>query len=355
MRRFFSRIAKQSTIFAMPTMQTKPLTLRITRQLRWGCVLLLVSVSAAGCQSFTTTSLKDRLIASNQREWSPEFRTLPFAEIQEDSITLRNIRNSEYVTEKDYLLRYYDRSFALSDINGVDFIMVPFQGLETIAHTMLSFELADGSYIAVSVEVRTEKGESYSTSMGMSNQFEITYVVADERDLIRLRTRHRDADVFVYPSTATPEAAQKLFVDIMQRVNKLHDKPEFYDTLTNNCTTNLVRHINRVFPSRIPFAWPVLLSGHSDKYAYQLGLLDKSYPFEKLKAAAYVNDLAEKNYDDPNFSQIIRSRRAALERVGKISGGDSTAAASAALDSKSNRPSFWSLISTRNRRGGAER
>jgi hypothetical protein len=245
------------------------------------------------------------------------FRRLPRAEIVGDEITLTNIRNFEYLTEDDYLVGYYDRSFRISDIQSVDFIMVPFQGMETIAHTMLSFGLADGTYIGVSVEVRLEQGEHYTTSMGLSNQFEITYLVADERDIVRLRTRHRDADVFIYPSSATPEAAQRLFVDMMERVNKLYVKPEFYDTITNNCTTNLVRHVNRVFPQRVPMAWQVILSGHSDEYAYRLGLLDNSVPFEKLKAAAYVNDLAEKHYDDPDFSQKIRARRAALQSIRK--------------------------------------
>ncbi len=240
------------------------------------------------------------------------FRRLPKADINGREIFLHNIRNIQYLTENDYIVDYYDRKFTVDDIRSVDFIMVPFQGLETIAHTMLSFGLKDGTYVAVSVEVRMEKGETYSTSMGMSHQFEITYVVADERDVIRLRTRHRDAEVYIYPSSATPEAAQELFLDMMRRVNELNRKPEFYDTLTNNCTTNLVRHINRVFPGRVPFAWQVILSGHSDEYAYKLGLLDKQIPFDKLKAAAHVNDLAEKYYDAPDFSQKIRSRLNAI-------------------------------------------
>jgi hypothetical protein len=255
----------------------------------------------------------DRLIPSNQRDWSPQFRVLPRAVIVDDQVTLYNIRNNEYLGPKDFIVQHYDRLFNLSDIQTVDFIVVPFQGMESIAHTMLSFGLADGTYIAVSVEVRTEKGESYTTALGLSHQFELTYVVADERDVIRLRTRHRKADVYIYPSRATPDKAQRLFVDMMQRVNSLADRPEFYDTITNNCTNNLVRHVNHVFPDRVPSAWQILLSGYSDRYAYDLGLLDQRVPFDELRRVAHVNDLAEKFYDAPDFSNRIRARIKEME------------------------------------------
>lgn len=272
-------------------------------------------VGLAGCGTLDVNRLTSRWIASNERDWSPQFRVLPRAVIAGDQITVYNIRNNVYLSEKDFIVQHYDKLFSLHDIQTVDFIVVPFQGMESIAHTMLSFGLSDGSHIAVSVEVRTEKGESYTTALGLSHQFELAYVVADERDLIRLRTRHRDAEVYLYPSRATPDQAQKLFVDIMQRVNQLAAKPEFYDTITNNCTNNLVRHVNRVMPNKVPSAWQILLSGHSDRYAYDLGLLDQRMPFEELRELAHINDLAEANYDAADFSDKIRERINRLESL----------------------------------------
>jgi hypothetical protein len=247
------------------------------------CALAVGScIALLGCGTLEVNRLTDRLIASNERDWSPQFRVLPKAVIAGDQITLYNIRNSLYLSEKDFIVQHYDKLFSLRDIQTVDFIIVPFQGMESIAHTMLSFGLADGTYLAVSVEVRTEKGESYTTALGLSHEFELAYVVADERDLIRLRTRHRDAEVYLYPSRATPQQAQDLFVDVMQRANQLAEKPEFYDTISNNAPIT-VRHVNRVMPNKIPSAWQVLLSGHSDRYAYDLGLFDQRIPFEELK------------------------------------------------------------------------
>ena len=225
-----------------------------------------------------------------------------------DEIAIDKIRNNTYVSELDFIVSYYEKKFKLEQIRSVDFIVVPFASAPMLAHTMLSFGLDDGTQMVISVEIRTEKGEKYSPILGIANQYEVTYVVADEKDVIRLRTRHRDADVYIYPTMATPKQAQTLFVDMMSRANKLADQPEFYDTIRNNCTTNLVGHVNQIKNNQVPYAWQVLFPGHSDRYAYDLGLLDRSVPFEQLKQRCHVNELAEKYYDADDFSQRIRSR-----------------------------------------------
>lgn len=285
--------------------------------------LMLLCLSLAGCQAWRINGLQDRLQPSNQREWSPEFSRLPTAEVVGNQVTLRNIRNLEWLSEEDFVARYEDRRFGLDQVQTVDFVVVPFN-FRPIAHTMLSFGLSDGTYIGVSVEIRNELGEDYSTVLGMARQFEVTYVVADERDIIRRRTRHLNAEVFIYPTAATPQKAQALFADVLERLNELAEKPEFYHTLVNNCTTNLVSHVNRLNPSRVPYSIGVLLPGLADRYAYELGILDRSVPFEQLKAAAKVNDLAAIHYDEPDFSQKIRQRtkqiqaQAAQTRAGQF-------------------------------------
>ena len=271
------------------------------------CAVLLVAFT--GCRPIEVNGLADRVEPSNFRDWSPQFSRLSHAEVLPDGrIRVVNVRNSKYLTEQDFVLDYEDRTIFIPDIRSVDFIVVPFKGAEFMAHTMLSFGMVDGTWLSVSAEIRTERGEKYNPVLGVSRQFELTYVVADERDLIRLRTRHRDADVYLYQTTATPEKAQALFLDMMQRVNQLAEQPEFYHTITNNCTTNVLNHVNRLRDTRIAYSWQVLLPGFSDEFAYELGLLDNRVPFEQLKQNARINDLAEQFYDDPHFSQRIRSR-----------------------------------------------
>lgn len=290
-----------------------------------GCHAWIIGliVVLCGCQSATTPGeqslarLVGKLSPSNDRQWVPEMATLPYviASPGKPMLTIKNIRNSKYVTADDYVVQHYDRTIALTDIQSADYIVAPFNGAAALAHTMLSFGLIDGSFIVVSVEVRKELHEKYSAVLGLGRKFELMYVVGDEKDLIRVRTGHKDTAVYVYPTVATPAHAQALFVDIMTRVNKLAVEPEFYNTLTNNCTTNLKSHVNRIAGNRLKYDWRVLLPAHSAKYAYDLGLLDNSIPFEDLQSLALVNDLADRYYNAPDFSEKIRGRRPIIGRM----------------------------------------
>ena len=183
---------------------------------------------------------------------------------------------------------------------------------------MISFGLQDGTYLTVSIEVRKEKGERYNPVLGMGRKFELMYLVGDERDLIRLRTEHRDAQVYVYPSVAEPEHAQALFLDVMERANQLALDPEFYHSIRNNCTTNLAGHVNEISSKKIRYGWRVLLPGLSAKYAYDLGLLDNRIPFEELTELALVNDLALEHRDAADFSQKIRARHSRVARYAEL-------------------------------------
>jgi hypothetical protein len=243
---------------------------------------------------------------SHRRIWKRDLAVLPYAEFQDDKVTVHNVRNTDYITESDYLLRYDNRSYDLDEVEAVYFVVVPFAETPALAHTMLSFGFADGRYLGISVEVRLEEHESYSPVLGAMRQFEIMYVVADERDLVLLRTEHRKCDVYVHKARVTPEQARALFVDMLRRVNDIHQRPEFYDTITNNCTTNIVRHINQLAPGKIPNDYRVLLPGYSDELAYELGLLDTSLSLDETRRRARITDLAHQHKDDPDFSNKIR-------------------------------------------------
>lgn len=274
--------------------------------------ILCLTIHLLGCSSLTTNvvrnDLPDRTRPSNHREWSPQFSKLPQIEFEGDQVLVRNVRNNNYVSENDFVLNFEDRRFDLNKIEGVDFLVCPFQNAQYLAHTMLTFRFAGDEFLAVSAEIRTEKGEEYSPLLGITNQFEITYVVADEKDLIRLRTRHRNAEVYIYPTLATPDKARELFIDVMKRVNQLAVRPEFYHTLLNNCTTSIVKHVNAISPNRVPYNYSILLPGLSAKYAYDLGLLDRSVPFGELKKRCNVTALSEQYYDDPDYSLRIRGQ-----------------------------------------------
>jgi hypothetical protein len=270
-------------------------------------VVVVCFGSPAGCRTVEKT-----IRPSHFRDWAPEQALLPRAEFQGSQVTIRNVRNCQYLANDMYLVDYYDKTIDLNAVRGVDFIIVPFAGMPALAHTMLSFEIAgaDGKsdYLAVSVETRKEKHEQYNPLKGSARQYELMYVVADERDVIQLRTNFNREDAFLYRTTATPQAARVLLVDVLGRVNQIAKKPEFYDTLTNNCTTNIVRHINRIKPNRIVADPRVLLPGYADRLAYDEGLIKRRGTFLETRQQAYITPLAQHYAGREDFSEMIRRR-----------------------------------------------
>lgn len=240
------------------------------------------------------------------RVWSPDMAVMPAARFAGDSVFVTGIRNAEYRSTEDFSVAYYDRAFDLRALETVWYLVEPFGDMKGPAHTLVSFGFADGSYVAISVELRREPGETFSPLRGLLKRYELMYVVADERDVIRLRTNHRHDDVFLYPVRAGAEQRRRLFVSMLERANRLREHPEFYNTLTNTCTTNIVRHVNEIAPAKVPFSYKVLLPGYSDRLAYDLGLLDTDLPFEEAKARHHVNRRALRYADDPAFSMLIR-------------------------------------------------
>ena len=246
---------------------------------------------------------------SNNRDWAEDQLVLPFAEINDNLITIYNIRNFTYETPSIYTPNYYDKTFDLNTIQSVDFILEPFSEFAGAAHTFLSFGFEGDEYVSISVEIRKEKGEEFSALKGLFNQYEIMYVVADENDVIKLRSNYRNDNVYVYPAKTTKEKKQALFMDMIKRVNELQTEPKFYNTVTTTCTTEIVKHINTITPNKIPFSYKALLPGYSDELAFELNLIDTELPLKEARSVFLINDRAKQYANDPNFSKLIRLQK----------------------------------------------
>ena len=200
---------------------------------------------------------------------------LPYATISGDRVTVHNIRNFDYRSETDFSPAYYDKTFDLRELQSVDIVAAYWTG-PAIAHDFVSFGFTGDDHLAVSIEVRKPKGEGYSTLKGFFRQYELFYVVADERDVIRLRTNYREdppEDVYIYRTKSSSEARRRLFLEYMHRINALRTQPEFYNTLTTNCTTNIWTN-SHVNPERVPLTWKILASGYVPEYLYEQGRLE---------------------------------------------------------------------------------
>jgi hypothetical protein len=243
---------------------------------------------------------------ANDRAWSLDQAVLPYAEIHGHVARVHNIRNNRYQSPHRYTVDYYDRTYDLDSLESAWFIVEPFSGVPGPAHTFVSFGFAGGQYVAISVEIRKERGESFSPVMGLLRQYEVMYVVADERDVVKLRSNYRHDDVYVYPVRAERAKVRRMFLEMLARANELREHPEFYNTLTNTCTTNIVRHVNAIAPRRVPLSYKVLLPAYADRLAYDIGLLDTTLPFEEARRRFKINDRALRYADSPDFSRLIR-------------------------------------------------
>jgi hypothetical protein len=247
-----------------------------------------------------------RVPASNNRDWQTEVANLPYATINGDMITIHNVRNFAYRTETDFDPRWETRTYDLSKLDSGDIIAVYWAG-KAIAHVMVSFGFEGRDFLTVSIETRKEKGESYSTLAGFFRQYELYYVVADERDVVRVRTTYRQPqeDVYVYRTNAPVKNIRRIFLDYIKSMNELRDQASYYNTLTTNCTTSILFH-TRMNPESPPMSWKVLLSGYVPDYLYELGRLDTARPFAELEKLSLVNARAHAADRDPTFSQRIR-------------------------------------------------
>ncbi|MDR3181878.1 MAG: DUF4105 domain-containing protein [Planctomycetaceae bacterium] len=244
---------------------------------------------------------------ANDRKWAQNHAVLQTAAVNSNQVTIRNVRYSRYQTEEKYTTDYYDAVFNLDDIRTIDLVMVPFKGMPRVAHVESSFGFADGRHIGMSIEARYEANEKYDPLGAFMRQFELIYVFADERDMIRLGTDVHKNDVFIYRLKFTPEEVRVMFIDAVNRANQLAQQPEFYHPLSNSCVTNLLTHINKARPNAVPKDFKTLAPGLLDRYMYDLKLMELAEPtFSATKEQAKVNRFVEKFGDLEYFSAGIR-------------------------------------------------
>ena len=244
---------------------------------------------------------------SNNRQWQQDVEKLAYATIEGDLVTVHDIRNFDYKSEFDYQPAYYTKTYDLNKLEGVDLLATYWMG-PAIAHTMLSFNFGEGGHLAISIEARKEEGESYSTIKGFFRQFELIYIVADERDLVRLRTNYRKnpvENVYLYSLKGSKEGAKRIFLQYIKEINRLSESPAFYNTLIENCTT-IIWFQSRVNKDHVPFSWKILASGYVPEYLYEMGRMDHSLPFPELQQRAHINTRAHAADQASDFSERIR-------------------------------------------------
>jgi hypothetical protein len=247
---------------------------------------------------------------SNDGDWQADADRTAWIEINGDRVTIHNLRNCDYRTETDYSNCWSDRTVYLSQLRYVDLFFTTW-GSKYIGHPILSFQFGDNDHIAFSIEARYKVGQSYSAVLGFFRQYELIFIAADERDVIRLRTNYRkDEQVFMYRTTISADEARKIFRIYADYLNRLRDHPEWYNALTRNCTTTIDTQIAKDVKNPQPWNYQLLLNGTLDELLYDRGrLVTGGLPFPELKQREHINPAAQAADGAPDWSALIRVGR----------------------------------------------
>ena len=243
---------------------------------------------------------------SNYRDWNLAESILPQISFSGRTVSIKNVRNHQWTSDKEFVPGYYDEVYDLNKIETLYYMIVPFSNFDGPAHTMLSFGFSDGKKLVVSAEVRKEKGESFAAIPGVMNQFELMYVIWSEDDIIKLRTNYRKNTVYMYPINTPKEKIQDLLQSMLIRADKLGREPEFYNTLWNNCTTSILMHANALRNEKISWTIDTLLPAHSDDVVYAVGLIDTKLPLSEAREYYKIGAQVESFSGVSSFSDSIR-------------------------------------------------
>jgi hypothetical protein len=249
---------------------------------------------------------------SHDRNWRPEVAVMPRAFIDGDRVRLTGVRNFDYRSRNDFTVRYEEREILLSHLVALDFYVSYFtEG--PVGHTFVSFIFDNSPPLSISIETRPEVGEGFAPVASMFKQFELIYVVGDERDIVGVRANHRGEPVYLYRLNTSAEDTRRLLMVYLKRINELADHAEFYHLLTNSCTINIVRYANaagRV--GRLDIRH--ILNGLVDGYLYYSGRMDTTLPFDELRRRSLINDAAREADGAADFSDRIRASLPTMSR-----------------------------------------
>jgi hypothetical protein len=266
-----------------------------------------MSLATAGAAAAITVALvawwRSRK-PSNSRDWRPDVARLATGDVRGDRLTVRNVRNFRYRSVEDFDERWEERTYDLARLDGLDVFFIDW-GPKLYNHTILSWSFTDGQRLAISVEVRKRKDQGYSAWRAFFRQYELIYVVADERDVIELRTNHRREQVYLYRVRTSQSSARALLLEYVEAMNEVASRPIWYNALVANCTTVIRERVIHA-GGRLPFSWRFFANAYLAPLLHRKGTIDNSRPYAELKAMSHINDRALAVREGEDFSAKIR-------------------------------------------------
>jgi hypothetical protein len=260
---------------------------------------ILILVAFAGILAWWLT-----LRPTQDADWQPDVARLAYASLEGDQLTVHEIRDFDYRSAIDFTPQYDTRVFNLTNLRGVD-VFIDYWGSPYIAHPIVSFDFGPDGHLCFSIEIRPKVGQPYSVLAGLYRRYELIYIAADERDVIQLRTNCKHEDVYLYRLTLPLREVRMRLMEYLDRLNELHQRAEWYNEVTENCTTSI--RAQNTSSDRMPWDWRMLVNGFMDQMLYEKHLLAGNLPFAELKQRALINERALGAGDAPDFSEKVRA------------------------------------------------
>lgn len=244
---------------------------------------------------------------SNNRNFEFGMENPPHLTIQNNLITISNLRDFEYTTS-NVTPHFINRTFDATKITRVWFVVEPFTKFKQIAHTYFIFDFSDQPPLSISVEARREKNENFNIFLGSLNQYELIYIWGTETDQTIRRVVVENNQLFMYPLNITPNDAKSLLLQLAETTQSLETNPRFYNTFTSNCTNELAKAANTIRPNAIPFNPAFIFPGYSADELYKLGLIPSNKPLSEITNDYHISNIVRENFTNPNFSTILRQQ-----------------------------------------------
>lgn len=239
---------------------------------------------------------------SQESNWVPEHSVLASADINGGEIVLNNIISADYTAPGKCIVEHYDKSFNITDVDSAWLLVENFHVYAgpikiNLSHAFLTFGFKDETFISISVAGRRKLGEVVTFARIIPHRNEIIYKVIDEADTLYARCVHDNDEVKLYKLRATPDLSQKILLNMLGELNKLHRKPKWFDSLTRNCSTEIIKHLKDV-GFKLPLWHPSYIATTGiDELLQKFGVIESGNSIMQK-----VQDLGK----DPELSRKIR-------------------------------------------------
>jgi hypothetical protein len=236
---------------------------------------------------------------SLDKNWQEDSKILPNITILENNefVTIKNIRDWRYAPDEILSTNYYEETFDINKLSKTHLLFNPFGRWDGIGHSFFVFEFEDGKEVSISIEARREEGEPYKVELGLLNQYEIWYAIGSSADFLARRAIYHQEDLYLYPLLITATSSKALFLDMISIAKRLETKPDFYNTLTSNCTNLLAESANRVKEGVIPWHYSRIFTGFADNQLYDLKLIPHDKPFKEIYENAKIDEKITEMYN----------------------------------------------------------